>query len=199
MGGRLWVRKLSNLSRGAKSRTQTLFKRLPFDACALSLQGFENPVCTLEGTVYELLHILPFLKTYKTDPVSGKPLLAKDLYKLHFYKSLSGEYHCPITFKVFNEHTHIVAIKTTGNVYSYDALKTLVIEPKNWRDLLTDEPISRSDFITLQDPHALGSRNIADFHYYKNNLKVLDHDHEIEKQKISYKLNASGNLAHNSL
>ncbi len=27
------------------------------------------------------------------------------------------KYRCPVTFKVFNENSHIVAIRTTGNVY----------------------------------------------------------------------------------
>ena len=31
-----------------------------------------------------------------------------------------GKYHCPVTFKVFNENSHIVAVRTTGNVYSYE-------------------------------------------------------------------------------
>lgn len=30
---------------------------------------------------------------------------------------MTGKYHCPVTYKVFNENTHIVAVKTTGNVY----------------------------------------------------------------------------------
>ena len=32
----------------------------------------------------------------------------------------SGKYHCPVTFKVFNENTHIVAVRQTGNVFSFD-------------------------------------------------------------------------------
>ena len=31
--------------------------------------------------------------------------------------ALTGKYHCPVTFKIFNENTHIVVVKTTGNVY----------------------------------------------------------------------------------
>ena len=40
--------------------------------------------------------------------------------KLHSYKPhhFIGQYHCPVTYKVFNDHSHIVAIKTTGNVFS---------------------------------------------------------------------------------
>ena len=29
-------------------------------------------------------------------------------------------YHCPVTFKVFNENSNIVAIRSTGNVFSYE-------------------------------------------------------------------------------
>lgn len=31
---------------------------------------------------------------------------------------LLDQYHCPVTYKVFNDHSYIVAIKTTGNVFS---------------------------------------------------------------------------------
>jgi hypothetical protein len=33
-----------------------------------------------------------------------------------------GLYACPVTGKVFTEHTHIAAVKTTGNVYAYEAV-----------------------------------------------------------------------------
>lgn len=45
-------------------------------------------------------NIVPYLKKYKKDPITGKPLAAKDLVKLHFHKNNNNEYHCPITFKV---------------------------------------------------------------------------------------------------
>lgn len=32
----------------------------------------------------------------------------------------AGEYHCPVLNKVFTEFTHIVAVKTTGNVFCYE-------------------------------------------------------------------------------
>lgn len=32
----------------------------------------------------------------------------------------TGEYHCPVMNKVFTEYTHIVAVKTTGNVFCYE-------------------------------------------------------------------------------
>ena len=39
--------------------------------------------------------------------------------------------------QVFTEHTHIVAIKPTGNVYCWEAVEELCVKPKNLRDLLT--------------------------------------------------------------
>ena len=158
----------------------------------MSLQPWENPFCTIDGTVYDLVHILPWIKQYKSDPVSGKPMDSKSLIKFTFYKSAQGEYHCPITFKVFNEHSHIIAIKSTGNVYSQEAIQTLIIDAKNYRDLINDEQISRADFITIQDPNSVTDKNISEFFHYKNDLKVQNTELEDAKKLVSYKLNAIG-------
>jgi hypothetical protein len=43
---------------------------------------------------------------------------------LHYSrKEASGEIHDPISFKSFNEHSHIVAIATTGNVFLAESIK----------------------------------------------------------------------------
>lgn len=79
--------------------------------------------------------------------------------------------------KVFTEFTHIVAVKTTGNVFCYEvyasmlnivtsslpicytlihsatlvqAIKELNIKTKNWKELLTDESFTKYDLITIQ-------------------------------------------------
>lgn len=39
---------------------------------------------------------------------------------------LTGEYHCPVLNKVFTEFTHIVAVKTTGNVFCYEVIIMLI-------------------------------------------------------------------------
>lgn len=54
--------------------------------------------------------------------------------------------------QVFTESTHIVAIKTSGNVYAYEAVQELNIKPKLMKDLLTDQPFTRKDIIHIQDP-----------------------------------------------
>lgn len=150
------------------------FKRLPFDHCALSLQPFENPYCDEEGNVFDLVHIVPYLKKYKANPCTGQPLDAKGLIKLKYQKNAAGEYHCPVMYKAFNPSTHIAAIKTTGNVFCYEAIEELNLKTKNFKDLLTDEAFTRSDIIVLQDPRNMTKFNLANFHHVKHALKVDD-------------------------
>lgn len=126
-----------------KQKSNSDFKRLPFSSCAISLVPFENPVCTPDGSVFDILSIIPYIKKYGTNPVTGEKLTQKQLITLNFSKNGDGEYQCPVTYKTFTDNTHIVAIKTSGNVYAYDAIEKLNIKTKNWRDLLTDGKSSR--------------------------------------------------------
>ncbi|KAK3828884.1 MAG: peptidyl-prolyl cis-trans isomerase-like 2 [Benniella sp.] len=178
---------------GARSRKNTqIFRRLPFDCCSLSLQPFEHPVCTEDGIIFELVNIVPYLKKYGTNPATGEKLDAKSLVKLNFFKNANDEYHCPITLRTFNENTHIVAIKTSGNVFAYDAVERLNIKAKFWKDLMTDEPFTRKDIITIQDPHNLQNRNLAEFHYVKNELAVVDEVEEKKKRDPANNINQKG-------
>lgn len=69
---------------------------------------------------------------------------------------MTGSWPCSeaaTTFlQVFTESTHIVAIRTSGNVYAYEAVQELNIKPKFMKDLLTDQPFTRKDIIHIQDP-----------------------------------------------
>ncbi|GAB5368121.1 hypothetical protein AAMO2058_001291000 [Amorphochlora amoebiformis] len=151
------------LTKGRKA-----FKRLPFDCCALSLRPFENPVATPEGIVFDLVNIVPYVRKHKKNPVNGEPLKLKQLKKLTFHKNVAGKYHCPITNKEFSEHTHIVALWTSGNVYAYEAIEELNIKQKNMHDLLTGQAFKRSDIISIQDPHNFSdTRNITSFLHRK--------------------------------
>ncbi|KAJ3342124.1 hypothetical protein HDU93_003340 [Gonapodya sp. JEL0774] len=118
------------------------------------------------------MNIVPFLRKYGVHPVTGGKLVMKDLIKLNFFKNASGEFHCPVTFKPLGEHTKIVAVRTTGNVYSWEAIDELNIQPKNWKDLLSDEPFKRSDLITIQDPHDIEARSISKFYYRTHELAL---------------------------
>ncbi|KAL0332343.1 UNVERIFIED_CONTAM: Peptidyl-prolyl cis-trans isomerase CYP65 [Sesamum calycinum] len=130
---------------GAKSKESgTPFKRLPFYCCALTFTPFEVPVCTADGSVFEIMQIIPYIRKYGRNPVTGAPLKQEDLISLTFHKNSEGEYHCPVLNKVFTEFTHIVAVKTTGNVFCHE------------------------------NPNALDSRVLTDFDHVKKNLKVDD-------------------------
>lgn len=144
-----------------QKRNNGEFKRLPFDCCALTFHPFEHPVASPSGVCYELLNIIPYLKKYGTDPTTGEKLTPKGLTRLHFSKNGDGKYHCPVTFKVFNENTRITAIGTTGNVYAFDAIDSLCIKVKNWKDLLDDTPFARKDLVHIQDPTDVEKHNLT--------------------------------------
>ncbi|NXW49873.1 PPIL2 ligase, partial [Nyctiprogne leucopyga] len=141
-------------------------KRMCIFSSSLSLQPFEYPVCTPDGTVFDILSIVPWIKKYGTNPITGEKLDAKSLIKLNFAKNSEGKYHCPVLFTVFTNNSHIVAIKTTGNVFAYEAVEQLNIKPKSYKDLLTDEPFTRQDIVTLQV-------NISLLHFTKQNTISL--------------------------
>ncbi|WVQ69216.1 peptidyl-prolyl cis-trans isomerase-like 2 [Kwoniella botswanensis] len=173
-------------STGKRAETgKSEFLRLPFDCCALSLQPFKNPVAVIADTapgeqpradVFDLLNIVPYVRKYKTNPVSGKSLDTSQLIKLNFFKNAEGNMHDPITYKVFSPHIHIVFLKNTGNVFDMASLQLLAIKPKTWRDLVNDEPFKREDIITIQDPQNLASRDLREYDYVKKDKKVSDDD-----------------------
>ncbi|OCL11043.1 hypothetical protein AOQ84DRAFT_437947 [Glonium stellatum] len=144
------------------------FKRLPFNFCAVSLQPFTDPVCTATGTIFDLTHILTWLQKHSTNPVDGTPLKRADLITLHFAKNEDGEYVDPVTYKVFTDNTHIVALKNTGNVFAWDTVERLNIKAKNWQDLVSDAEFSRKDIVTLQDPQNIGARDLSAFQHVKD-------------------------------
>ncbi|KAF9455032.1 peptidylprolyl isomerase-like protein 2 [Macrolepiota fuliginosa MF-IS2] len=133
--------------------------RTPFDCCALSFQPFTHPVCARNadgtGTVFDLVNIIPWLKQHdNTHPFTKETLAPTDLITLHYSrKEATSEIHDPISFKPFSEHSHIVAVATTGNVYLAESVK-------GNRDLLADIPIKKTDIITLQNPHGMPSVSV---------------------------------------
>jgi peptidyl-prolyl cis-trans isomerase-like protein 2 len=124
--------------------------------------------------------------------VDGSPLKNSDLIKLTIAKNEDGDYVDPVTFKVLTDNTHIVALRNTGNVFSWDTVDRLNIKGKLWRDLVTDEEFSRKDIITLQDPQNIESRNLSSFNYLKEGeTDILDQN----KASGSVNTNALGSSA----
>jgi len=147
-------------------------------------------MCNDGGSVYNLGHLVPFLRKYGVDPVTGTKSSIKDYFKLHFHVNHEGELHCPATLKPFNENTKIVVVKTTGNVYSHDAVERLNVKTGNWRDLISDEPFKRSDVVMIQDPMSLGDKyNFTAFHHIKNDLRVNKEEEELLQKDPKHFIN----------
>lgn len=108
--------------------------------------------------------------------MDGSPLKSSDLIKLNMAKNEAGEYVDPVTFKVFTDNTHIVALRNTGNVFAWDTVERLNIKGKMWRDLVSDEEFSRKDIITLQDPQNVEARNLSSFNYLKEGESGLSEE-----------------------
>lgn len=154
-------------------------------------------MCTTEGTIFDITNILPWIKKHGTNPVSGAPLKSNELIKLRFAKNEDEEMVDPVTFKVFTDNTHIVALKNTGNVFTYDTIDRLNIKAKNWRDLVSEDEFSRRDIIPLQDPQNVESRNLSSFRYIQDGAITLNPEQQAEQDDLSRNVNktALGNGA----
>ena len=63
-----------------------------------------------------------------------------------------GSYACPVLGTAFTPSSHIVAIRPTGRVYSWEAVDSLNVRARNWKDLVEGTPFTKKDVIVLQDP-----------------------------------------------
>ncbi|KAK4232161.1 hypothetical protein QBC38DRAFT_146853 [Podospora fimiseda] len=207
----------ANVGANAGSRAQrsgglhASFKRLPFNFCAASLQPFKNPVCTADGTIFDVKVISAWLEKKGTNPVDGKPLAAKDLIKLNFSRNADtdstdrnglptdgkGDFIDPVTFKVFTDNTHIVAIRhgTYANVFAWETVERMNIKAKMWRDLVDDVEFGRKDIITLQDPQNAASRDLSQFKHVKDGEEAaLTSEQEEQRKEGSININALGRI-----
>jgi peptidyl-prolyl cis-trans isomerase-like protein 2 len=163
------TRGANSANRASAAGLSSTFKRLPFNYCAVSLQPFTDPVCTSLGTIFDLTHILTWLSKHpNTNPVDGTPLKRDELTTLNFAKNEDGEYVDPVTYKVFTDNTHIVALRKSGNVFAWDTVERLNIKAKNWQDLVSDDEFTRKDIITLQDPQSIESRDFSSYKHVKD-------------------------------
>lgn len=185
----------SNVSQKAPNGAS--FKRLPFNFCAASLQPFQNPVCTPAGTIFDVEVISDWLAKHGTNPVDGTPLKDKELIKLNFTRSSDdADMVDPVTFKVFTDNTHIVAIRhgNEANVFAFETIERLNIKAKVWMDLVDDREFGRSDIITLQDPQNVESRDLSKFKFLKEGDTVLTKEQQKERQEGSVNINALGRV-----
>jgi len=121
-------------------------------------------------------------------------LKTEDLIRLHFSKNEEGEPVDPVTYKVFTDNTHIVALKNTGNVFAYDTVERLNVKARMWRDLVSDDEFTRKDIITLQDPQNVQSRNLSSFKYLQEGINPHTDDQQ-KKRSLGVTSSALGNAA----
>uniref|UniRef100_A0A9J7YR13 Peptidylprolyl isomerase (cyclophilin)-like 2 n=1 Tax=Cyprinus carpio carpio TaxID=630221 RepID=A0A9J7YR13_CYPCA len=146
--------------------------KMTHSSFSVILYPFEYPMCTVDGVVFDLMSIVPWIKKFGTNPITG-------------------EYHCPVLYTVFTNNSHIVANKVTGNVFSYEVKHTtsqMFQGPSS--NLGLSYNFSFCPFIS-QDPTNLDKFNVSDFFHVKNNMKVLDPDEEKAKQDPSYHLKST--------
>lgn len=107
-----------------------------------------------------------------------------------------GEMIDPVTFKIFTDNTHIVAIRHGGeaNVFAWETIERLNIKPKMWLDLVDDREFGRSDIITLQDPQNIESRDLSQFKFLKDGETVLSKEQEEAKSTGSVNIDALGRV-----
>ncbi|KAJ0041401.1 hypothetical protein Pint_27095 [Pistacia integerrima] len=67
-----------------------------------------------------------------------------------------GEYHCPMLNKVVTEFTHVVAVRTIGNVFCLSVMMTFFGD------------------VPLQNLNALDNKLTLDFDLVKKGLKLDD-------------------------
>ena len=87
----------------------------------------------------------------------------------------------PVTYKVFTDNTHLVAVGKTGNVYAWDTIERLNVKAKMWRDLVSEVEFVRKDIITLQDPLNVEGRNLSEFKYLREGLNSLTEEQRQER------------------
>lgn len=151
--------------RGFKVQKRSPFAQLPLNCCFLSLQPFDQPVGTRDGSVFDIKNILGYIKRFGLHPVTGGKLEKSELLPLHFHSNAEGKLHCPVTFKVFGNHTHVVLNLKSGHIYSFEAVDQLNRKTRNWKDLMTSEPFVWADIVTIQDPDFPEGREISKFYF----------------------------------
>ncbi|KAK1243102.1 hypothetical protein MKX07_003730 [Trichoderma sp. CBMAI-0711] len=192
------------------SKSEIPFRRLPFNFCAASLQPFKNPVCTPDGTVFDVEVIDAWLDKHPgQNPVNAEPLHKKDLIRLNFARNAEsdslgvgmsdgkGDLIDPVTYKVFTDNTHIVAIRhgSYANVFAWDTVERMNIKAKMWQDLVDDQPFTRADIITIQDPQNMASRNLDTFKYLQEGGQAqLTKEQEEERKAGNINAGALGSM-----
>ncbi|KAH8079125.1 peptidyl-prolyl cis-trans isomerase [Aureococcus anophagefferens] len=157
-----------------KKREGKLEGSLPFECCALSLLPFESPCCARDGAS-STLQLLPS----RSGQVArdGRVLKVKDVLRLRMAKNGDGHWHCPVTCKAFNNFTKVVAAATTGNAFSYEAVRELCLKRGQLADLLDGTPFAKADLVMIHDPEdaaLCARRDLANFAHLREEREARE-------------------------
>lgn len=138
---------------------------VPFHMCAITHQPWTTPACLVQdGLICEKAHLVAFIEQHHQSPATGEKASIDDILILHISQNERQMSQDPVSMREFTDHSHLVAIRTSGHVYLYDTVFQLNVRTKNMRDLVTDVPFTKSDILTLQDPHDPGRRTMQNMY-----------------------------------
>lgn len=180
---------------GGKSNKNSEVKnfKMPFNFCNMSFCPTETPVCLKDGSVFELLNIIPYVKKYGKNPVNGENLSLNDLIMINFIKNKENEIICPITNKVLTPFSEVIAIKESGNVYSYEGYKKINLKENNFIDLLSNKPFDKNSIIFLQS-QSKKVNNFNNYYFIQKNQAINQEslkENDLESQKFIQKMSNS--------
>ena len=66
-------------------------QELPFNCCCISFQPVKEGVMTSDGYLFEKKNIYKYIKENHMNPCTGKKLMLKDLFPVHFFKKRINE------------------------------------------------------------------------------------------------------------
>lgn len=151
----------------------------PFWTCSISQQPIaaNNAMADVQGHVFDIKNIVPYIRKHNTNPVTGYPMSTKDLIKLHLVTNSEGQFIDPVTHKEFQAFSPVVLIRTSGRVYHQDTINENNLKRKFMRDLVSDEEFKKSDLISLQGGAgvAKGVKKIV-----KSDSGILRHGAKVE-------------------
>lgn len=82
-----------------------------------------------------------------------------------------------------------------ANVFAWETVERMNIKAKMWQDLVDDQPFTRADIITLQDPQNMASRNLDAFKYLQDGQDAqLTKDQEEERKSGNINAGALGSM-----
>mmetsp|Transcript_6995 Transcript_6995/g.12912 ORF Transcript_6995/g.12912 Transcript_6995/m.12912 type:complete len:255 (+) Transcript_6995:126-890(+) len=163
----MYVKEGEMFKNSAELMEQHMTELLPWNYCKLTKQLPDDPVVTPQGIIYELPAIASFISKHQKCPETGKPLRFKDLTRVKYHRNKEFKLVCPITKDELTPNSKVLAIRTSGNIYTSKALGMLCNSDINSleyneliplkanqveHDPMSGEAFTREDIIVIQDP-----------------------------------------------